>query len=387
MNNSSIIVTCAPKVSQILSDEVQNLGYSVESVARQSVTIQGTFNDTLNLNLHLRTATRVLFLIKSFKAQDPDQLYEEVKSIVWEDIFDSNGYVSIKSFARNEHINDSRFANLRVKDAIVDRFQEREGRRPDSGSDLSKTVVFLHWDDEDANIYIDTSGETIAKHGYRKIPLKAPMIESLAAATIQASVWDKKSNFINPMCGSGTLAIEAALLATNNPPGLHRNNYGFMHVKLYDAEVWEKLKTEARSNITDINFKIIATDINYDAIKAAETNAKMAGVGSLIEFKVCAFQDTPIPPNEAGVVFLNPGYGERIGEERQLEHVYGNIGDFFKDKCKGYTGYIFTGNLNLAKKVGLRAKRRLEFYNSKIDCRLLEYELYAGSKKKVKLTE
>jgi putative N6-adenine-specific DNA methylase len=183
------------------------------------------------------------------------------------------------------------------------------------------------------------------------------------------------------MCGSGTLAIEAAMIGLRRAPGLLRTNYGFMRLKAFNQTLWEKLRKEARNKAKkSVDGKIIATDVNPKAIEAARKNAMTAGVDQFIEFGACDFSETLVPEGE-GVVILNPPYGERMGEIKELEETYRGIGDFFKKKCQGYIGYIFTGNFPLAKKVGLRTKRRLPFYNSEIECRLLEYELYEGSKK------
>jgi putative N6-adenine-specific DNA methylase len=213
------------------------------------------------------------------------------------------------------------------------------------------------------------------------------MLEALAAGVIMATEWDKKSPFIVPMCGSGTLAIEAALLATDKTPGLFRMNYGFMHIMGYDEQIFfnerRALKDKAKKAI---GFKIIATDISQDAVDIAQKNANTAGVEHLIEFSVCDFEETDVP-EEPGVVMFNPEYGERLGVHSKLEATYKRIGDFMKKKCGGYRGYIFTGNPDLAKKIGLRANRRIEFYNGKLDCRLLEYELYEGSKREPKDSE
>jgi putative N6-adenine-specific DNA methylase len=279
-------------------------------------------------------------------------------------------------------VNTPLFTNVKVKDAIVDRFRREKGHRPNSGSELEEVVINLFWKETEAEIFIDTSGETLAKHGYRKIPGKAPMLEALAAATILASRWDRQTPFINPMCGSGTLAIEAALLATDRRPGLYRENYSFMHVLGYDPEFYKNELREIRKKVKEVpGLKIIATDIRQDAIDISKVNAGMAGVEDLIDFHVCDFELTTVPEGESGVVFINPEYGERLGEEKELEEVYARIGDFLKKKCKGYTGYIFTGNLELAKKIGLKTSKRTEFYSAKLDCRLLEYELYAGTRR------
>jgi putative N6-adenine-specific DNA methylase len=198
---------------------------------------------------------------------------------------------------------------------------------------------------------------------------------------IQATTWRSDGNFINPMCGSGTLAIEAALIALGRAPGLLRSNYGFMYLKGFNRSYWKALRQKVRGlSKKDLNWKIIATDINADAIIAAKKNAATAGVGQWIEFSICDYSESPVPGGK-GVIILNPPYGERLGELKQLSLLYEGIGDFLKKKCKGYIGYIFTGNLDLAKRVGLRTKRRLPFYNGNIECRLLEYDLYEGTKK------
>jgi putative N6-adenine-specific DNA methylase len=208
------------------------------------------------------------------------------------------------------------------------------------------------------------------------------MLESLAAATIYASRWDRVSPFVNPMCGSGTVAIEAAMIATNRRPGLFRTNYAFMHLKGYDEQIYLKEDSILEQQIKEVpGLRIIATDYSGQAIENARKNAVAAGVANLMEFAVCDFADTKIPENVPGVFYVNPEYGERLGEVDELESTYARIGDFMKQKCGGYFGYVFTGNLELAKKIGLKAKRRIEFYTSTIDCRLLEYELYSGTRR------
>lgn len=381
---SKIVITCNKRLSPYLQQEVEELGFTPTRVFQTGVELLGTITDTIALNLNLRCASQVLYLLKSFKAADPNELYEQLVTIEWEKLIDFAGYFSVSSNVNNEHILTPLFANVKVKDAIADRIKSVKGIRPNSGAEANKTLIHLYWQDDNADIFIDTSGETLAKHSYRKIPGKAPMLEALAASTIIATRWDRKSTFINPMCGSGTLAIEAALLATDKCPGLFRMNYGFMHILGYDETVFfterRKLKDKAKK---ETNFKIIATDISADAVDIAQKNAKTAGVEHLIDFSVCDFEDTEVP-GDAGVVMFNPEYGERLGVHSKLEATYKRMGDFMKKKCLGYRGYIFTGNPDLAKKIGLRPARRIEFYNGKLDCRLLEYELYEGSKREPK---
>lgn len=386
-NESKIIITCNKRLSAYLQQEVEALGFKPVRVFQTGIELLGTVTDTIALNLNLRCASQVLYLIKNFKADDPQQLYDELVTIEWEKLIDFTGYFSVTSNVNNEHILTPLFANVKVKDAIADRIKSVKGLRPNSGAEANKTLVHLYWQDSDADIFLDTSGETLSKHSYRKIPGKAPMLEALAASTIMATQWDRNSTFINPMCGSGTLAIEAALLATDKCPGLFRMNYGFMHIMGYDETVFfterRKLKDKSKK---EISFKIIATDISDDAVDIAQKNAKTAGVEHLIDFSVCDFADTPVP-GEPGIVMFNPEYGERLGVHTKLEITYKRIGDFLKTDCLGYRGYVFTGNPDLAKKIGLKASKKIEFYNGKLDCRLLEYQLYEGSKREPRLVD
>ncbi|KAA0223871.1 class I SAM-dependent RNA methyltransferase [candidate division KSB1 bacterium] len=385
MQKSRILVTCPKAIPQILANEIRALGFPVLAEKEAAVETEGTLADTMRLNLWLRTGHRVLYLLKDFRSRTPEELYSNLARLPWEDYLDAKTYLSITSAVHNDTIKDTRFANLKCKDAIVDRLKRKLGRRPDSGPERTGAVVFLYWKEQEASIYLDTSGESLAKRGYRKLPLKAPMQETLAAATILATGWNGQNNFINPMCGSGTLAIEAAWLALAKPPGLLRNNFGFMHLRGFNQTTWRELLAQVKASIKkNLAAKIIATDNDAQAIAAARKNAATAGVDHLIQFDVCDYAATAIPTG-GGVIMLNPEYGERMGEQAQLQAIYPGIGDWFKQKCTGYTGYVFTGNLELAKKVGLRPSRRIPFFNGAIACRLLEYELYEGSKPRARL--
>ena len=380
-NKSQLLVTCARGVAPVLKEELQSLHFPVHDETALGVFTDGTLEEAIELNLKLRTGLRVLFLFEKFHARTPDDLYRRVRALKWEDVLPVDGYFSVASAVSNMYINDSRFANLKCKDAVVDRMQDVVGRRPDSGPDRSKAVLFLYWKDEQGGIYIDTSGESLSRRGYRKIPMNAPMQETLAAATLLAAGWTGDGHFVNPMCGSGTVGIEAALIALNRGPCLLRHNFGFMHIKGFDKARYAAIRKKVNSlSQKKTSFQIIMTDIDAKAVAAARQNARTAGVEHLCRFQTCDFRDTPIPDG-GGIVYFNPGYGKRLQDEKSLQKTYSAIGDFFKQKCRGYFGYIFTGNLNLAKKVGLKTKRRLIFYNGPIEARLLEYEIYEGSRK------
>ena len=378
---AAVTITCPKRITPYLEKEVKELGFEIEETFVTGVRLFASINDCIKLNLNLRCASQVLYSLKQFEAENAQAIYKNLVDYSWENILPGPGYFSITSNVSNDTINNSMFANLRVKDAIVDRLRNKRGTRPSTGSELTGAVFHLFWKNNDAEIFIDTAGDSLARHGYRKIPGQAPMLEALASATIYATQWDRVSPFVNPMCGSGTVAIEAAMIATNRRPGLFRTNYAYMHLLGYDKNIYLKENALLEKQIIEVpGLRIIATDHNAMAIENAKKNAIAAGIANLIQFSVCDFAATEIPQDVPGVFYINPEYGERMGEVAQLEIVYSRIGDFMKQHCGGYLGYVFTGNLELAKKIGLKAKRRIEFYTSTIDCRLLEYELYKGSK-------
>lgn len=377
----TITVRCAPGTSDWVAAELRELGYPVVQQSAAGVQTSGDLEDCMWLNLQLRTAHSVLLEFAQFKALTPDELYEKARQLPWENYLQVDGYFSIDAFVRNENIRDFRFASLRLKDAIADRMQSLYRRRPDSGKEKDQAVLFLYWYGDTVSLYFDTSGETISKHGYRFRPGKAPLMETIASGVVSLSRWQFDKPFINPMCGSGTLAIEAALLATNTAPGLFRENFGFMHLRDYNAALWARMRRQAEDEIYKTKATIIATDRDFRAIGNAQRNADEAGMISYIRFETCDFQDTPIPEEKGGVVILNPEWGERLGESSELESVYRSIGDFFKTKCGGYWGYIVAGNPALGKHIGLRTSRKLLVPLAQEEGRLLEYELYEGSKR------
>ena len=376
MKKSNIVITVPEGLCPFLKAEVEALGLPVKSTSSTGVYTEGTSLDAMKLNLHIRTGHHVLFQIAAFNCRNADDLYKELSQIPWETIIPSSEYLSVVSNVRNDTIRDSRFANLRTKDAIVDRIMARKGRRPDSGPDRTGAVVSIFWRDEKCTVYLDTSGEVLSKRGYRRIPLGAPMQETLAAGVVMASGLKTDESFVNPMCGSGTLAIEAALALTNRVPGLTRQNFGFFHLLGFDLKAWDVMKRDAKNNVLKTTpSQIIASDKNEKAIEASLKNAETAGVSQLINFQVCDFAETAVPPTP-GVVVVNPEYGMRLGDEANLVDTYRGIGSFFKQKCRGYRSGVFTANTNLAGQIGLKAKRKIPFFNGKIECRLYEYDLY-----------
>ncbi len=377
----TVSISCPLGLAPFLKKEVQQLGYRPAEVRETGIEIKATLNDCIKLNFWLRTAHRVHYLIDEKPIQSPEKLRNWLKKLPWENWIPYNGYFSVTSRIDHPTIENDQYANLVVKDAVADRIRFKKNIRPDSGSDLQKSVLFLYWNRDTARIFIDTSGESLSRRNYRSTSASAPMQETLAAGIVESTKWKPGKHFINPMTGSGTIVIEAVMKALNRAPASLRNNFGFMHIVDYQQDYYQSIRDEARKNQNRIESgRFIATDHDPNAILAAKKNAQTAGIDHLIEFETCELNDTPVPDGD-GVVVINPPYGMRLGEDTDLRPLYKNIGDFMKTNCPGKTGYVFTANMKLAKKIGLRAKSRTRFFNSTLECRLLEYELYKGSKK------
>lgn len=377
---STIQATCDNGLAPWLAQELTALGYTPKREHRTGVELTGTLVDCQRLNLLSRVAYNILYQIDEFTCPDLNALYQSVNRLPWEDILPLQTHFAVVSKISTGEIRDSRLPNLKVKDAIVDRIKSKTGARPDSGKERDGAVIHLNWHENQCWLYINTSGSKLSDRGYRKMPHLAPLRETLAAGILQAAGYDGTQTFCNPMCGSGTLAIEAALIARGAAPGLLREQYGFKHLIGFDPEVYAAQRTEAKGfHRKGASPMIVASDIDPNAVAAARQNARTAGVEEMITFSVCDFAETVLPAGKPGILILNPEYGIRLGEVQALEGTYKRLGDWFKQQCAGWTGYIFTGNLDLAKKIGLRASRRFEFFNAQIDCRLLRYELYTGT--------
>lgn len=395
-----IIISCAKELSRWTELEVLDMGYKPIEVTENTVVVRGAMRDVFRLNLQLRTAHRVLVPLYRRQCRNIRELYEMALSIDWENLLDPDGYFSVSSVVHNNTIRDTRLPSLYTKDAIADRMREKCQRRPDSGVLNNGAAVFVYWERNEAIIYLDTSGEPLSKRGYRRIPGSAPMQETLAAACIMAMKWDRKTPFVSPMCGSGTPAIEAAMMAMNKAPGSLKGHFAFQSLKGYTRilpgekaprvaprqyagatpeQLWKEMLIDAKeAEITQNLPEIIATDISPEAVENAHSNAIAAGVAQYIRFSDCDFAATPIP-DKKGCIFFNPEYGIRLGTYEELAPVYERIGTFLAEKCSGWTGALITGNPDLARLVNLYYRSRVPFYNGPIDCRLF---LYFGCKLK-----
>jgi putative N6-adenine-specific DNA methylase len=369
-------ITCAQHVAPHLRREVEGLGYEVQGEDHVSVQVGATLHECLDLCLRLRTAHHVMWHLTRFRCPSPKALYTHTAAFPWELLIPKDGYLSVTSNVDNPKITNTMYPNLVVKDAIVDRMKRVFGVRPDSGPDRTGVVVHLFWKGDRAWVYLNVNGPRLADRGYRKLPHDAPMRETLAAAVLLAAGYDGTQALVNPMCGSGTLAIEGALIASGRAPGLLRSHYAAMHTALELEQAWKDARKRAKGLARAAGTPpIVASDHDPRAIEAAKKNALTAGVDHMIEFAECDFAETPMPEG-VGQVILNPEYGLRLGETEELGATYARIGDFFKQRCRGWTGHVFTGSRELSKRIGLRSTRRQAFMNAQIECRLLSYEVY-----------
>lgn len=394
--NYPIIISCAKELSRWTELEVLNMGYAPIEVTENTVVVRGSMRDMMKLNLQLRTAHRVLVPLLRTTCRNIRDLYKAAFSIDWENLLEADGYFSVSSIVHNFTIRDTRLPSLYTKDAIADRMREKCQRRPDSGGKNIGAAVFVYWEKDEVIIYLDTSGEPLSKRGYRKIPGSAPMQETLAAACLMAMGWKGKTPFLSPMCGSGTPAIEAAMIAANKAPGSLKGHFAFQSIKGYSRiipgesaplvarrqiagaspeQIWKQMVLEAKEKETpEAVPEIWATDISPEAVENAHSNAIAAGVVQFINFKACDFADTPVPADQKGCVFFNPEYGIRLGDPVELAPIYERIGVFMNEKCSGWTGSLITGNPDLARLVNLYYKTRVPFFNGPIDCRLFIYD-------------
>lgn len=375
---SAIVVTCLPHLAPFVSEELRAMGYRITAELPTSVELAGDLNDIVKLNLRLRTASKVLYRIRKMKCDSVDDVYANISSIPWELYFTDEAYITVESNTDHPEIRNLMFLNQKVKDAVVDRFYRLFNARPDSGPGKDGIVINVWWKGNELSVSLDTSGHTLAKHGYREFTTMAPLQECLAAALVMATGWDKKIPFVNPMCGSGTIAIEAALMASGSFPGMKRESYSFMNYKGFDMQYFTDFRS-AHTSVIPSGELIYASDSDPVAIRSAQKNAEIAGVEHMIRFEVSDFRQCQLPEDK-GIILINPPYDDRI-EVTDIEELYSEIGDWFKQKCTGNSAFVFTANLEAAKAVGLRTSSRTIFMNGPNEARLLRFDMYEGTRK------
>lgn len=378
MTQERFFATCARGVEPVLADELRRLGAAEVAPGRGGVAFAGDLALLYRANLWLRTAIRVLRPILEADVHSPDELYDAVRSLDWSQYLTPDHTLAVDCNVRDSQITHSKYAALRVKDAICDQFVERVGRRPSVDVEQPMVGLNLHIFRNHAVLSLESSGESLHKRGYRPVLTKAPLNEALAAALILLTGWSGDVPLVDPMCGSGVLPIEAAWLALRRPPGLTRRRFGFQGWMDYDVRLWTSIRDEARAGVLkQLPAPILGSDLRRDAVAFATTNARAAGIGHLLNFEVQDARDFLPPPGPPGVLICNPPYGERIGEEKELKGLYRAFGEVLRERCAGWQAYIFTGNAALAKQLGLRPRRRVDLFNGKIPCQLLGFDLRA----------
>jgi putative N6-adenine-specific DNA methylase len=376
VTDGGFFATCGRGIESVLADELRGLGAAGVEPGRGGVAFRGDQAMLYRANLWLRTAIRVLQPILEGDVASPDELYDAVRSLDWSRYMTPEHTLAVDCNVRDSKITHSKYAALRVKDAICDQFVERAGRRPSVDVEEPMVGLNLHIYRDHAVLSLESSGESLHKRGYRPILTRAPLNEALAAALVLRTGWDATVPFADPLCGSGTLAIEAAWLSLRRPPGLTRRRFGFQGWMDYDVRLWTGLRDEARRGVLKaLPAPILGSDIRGDAVAFSIDNARAAGIGHLLRFTKSDVRDFHPPEGPPGVLLCNPPYGERIGEEKELFGLYRVLGEVFAERCSGWKAFVFTGNPRLARAIGLKPAEEIPLFNGKIPCRLLRFEM------------
>lgn len=384
-NTFKMIAKTLAGMENVLGKELEGLGGTDVKVLRRAVEYHGDTNLLYKFNLNSRYAISILKPILDFNFTDQQEFYDKMRGFAWDDFFTVEKSIALAAVASNSVFTNTHFVAQRAKDAIVDYFRDKVNARPnvDLENPQIKITIFINRDF--CSVSLDSSGIPLFKRGYRKNPGVAPLSEVLAAGLIALSGWDKESPFYDPMCGSGTFSIEAALLARNIAPGSFRNKYSFQNWQDYDPEMWDKLREEAKSSATNAPLTIFASDISNSTMVAARQNLMEAGLlGQVRLEKKDFFAATPY--HQKGVVFLNPPYGRRLADDNVAD-IYHKIGSVLKHKFAGFDAWIISPDKTFTHRIGLRAAAKHNIFNGQLDCQFLGYKLYDGSKKRVISTE
>lgn len=368
-------------LEEVLAKEITDLGANNIQIGRRMVSFSGDLEMLYKANIHLRTAVRILKPIATFKAQNPDQVYEHIRQIPWEKHFAFNQTFSIDTVVFSDLFRHSKFLAYRVKDGLADYFAEKFDKRPSVRLTNPDIYINVHVAHDTCTVSLDSSGDSLHKRGYRVDQTEAPLNEVLAAGMLLLAGWNGQSNFIDPMCGSGTILIEAALIALGIPPGIYRKGFSFEKWPDFDAELFENLNNDESAE-RDFNFKIFGSDISAQAIAIAQKNINNASLGKYIQLETKSIQRiTDVPEN--GLMVTNPPYGERISTE-DLVGLYQSIGERLKHVFTGYTAWILSYREECFDNIGLRASERIPLMNGPLDCEFRKYEIFQGKRKEFK---
>lgn len=367
--------TCARGLETNLANELRELHASGVKIGRGGVAFSGDIALLYKANLWLRTAVRVLRPVLEHCVESPDELYAAVQSVDWTQHLTPEHTLAVDCNVRDSRITHSQYAARRVKDAICDQFVAKCGRRPSVDPERPMIPLNLHIYKNNAVLSLDSSWDSLHKRGYRPVLTKAPLNEALAAGLVLTTGWHGGTPLVDPMCGSGTFAIEGAWIALHRPPGLTRKHFGFMGWMDFNIELWTAVRDEARAGVLKkLSAFIGGSDVRHDAIEHAKANARAAGVGHLLVFDRHELNDFRPPEGSPGILICNPPYGERIGEERELRPLYKLIGEVFAERCAGWSCFVFTSNDAPWRQIGMKPTSVAPFWNGKIACRLLRFD-------------
>lgn len=365
-------------LEDVLAEEIRQLGGQNVQKATRAVSFEGDKRLLYRANLELRTALRVLVRIHHGRIRNEDGLYRLIRSIDWEQYMGVNDTLAVDAVTSSRYFNHSKYAGLKTKDAIVDQFRKKYHRRPSINLIAPKLRVNIYIYEDQCTVSIDSSDDSLHKRGYRVDALEAPINEVLAAGMVLKSGWRGDKAFVDPMCGSGTILIEAGLLATNRAPQLQREHFGFVRWPDFDEGLWQEIRQAAEKRITTPTHGLYGFDKDFKAVRLSEQNAMAAGLEDVVEVKRQRFErlEAPAP---SGVLIMNPPYDERL-LKKDIGAFYEMIGDRLKQAFTGYDAWIISANLEALKKVGLRAAEKQQLFNGPLECRLVKYDLYEGSK-------
>jgi putative N6-adenine-specific DNA methylase len=374
-----ITATTQQGLEPLLAAELKLLGATHITQHNRAVSYQGNLEILYRSNLWLRTALRVMVPIARFKVTGERDLYEELRRINWETYLKVDQTLAVDSIVKSDFFNHSQYVALKTKDAIVDEFRDKYSKRPSVDVENPDVRINIHIFKDDCTVSLNSSGDSLHRRGYRADANLAPLNEVTAAALIQLSGWDGKGVFLDPMCGSGTILIEAAMFAKNMAPGLLRKKYGFETWNNFDAALWQTLKDEAYKAIQETDTKFIGSDKVFKVTEIARNNVMLAGLDEDIRISNKQFEEQK-PPAEGGIVIMNPPYGERL-PVAEINAFYKSIGDKMKKDFQGYKVWILSSNKEAMKHIGLATYKKYTVWNGPLECKFHGYDIYAGSKK------
>lgn len=380
MQEFKMIAKTFKGLEEVLAGELVELGANNVQLERRAVSFTGDKRLLYMANFFLRTASRVLVPILTFKAKDADEVYANVKAIDWSKYMTLQTGFQIDATVYSETFRHSRYVTYRVKDAIVDWWNEREGKRPNVK--LSDPDLFLnvHIANETVTLSLDSSGESLHKRGYRVANTEAPINEALAAGMLLMAGWQGETDFYDPMCGSGTLLIEAALIAQNIAPGIFRKSFAFEKWADFDKDLFEDIYNDD-SLERPFTHHIYGSDASFYAVQQALKNIKSAGQQRCIEVRQIRLQEIKREEQKPALVMVNPPYGERLAQDKNVMRLYGDMGTAFKHQFTGSTAWVISSNEEALKCIGLKPSKRIKLLNGELECWFNQYELFAGERK------